>query len=132
MNLISFLAVNTVERRRRDKINNWIVQLSKLIPDCAGDHTKQGQVGSRCKMIEMRKSCLVEGNATPQIFAVVVVSETFALFRDENVFLVIVGICPLFIIADRNLDTEMFAGWCCTALSCYRFFLFWFGSFVAV
>uniref|UniRef100_A0A2K5MVM2 Upstream transcription factor 2, c-fos interacting n=1 Tax=Cercocebus atys TaxID=9531 RepID=A0A2K5MVM2_CERAT len=25
---------NEVERRRRDKINNWIVQLSKIIPDC--------------------------------------------------------------------------------------------------
>jgi len=34
---------NEVERRRRDKINNWIVQLSKLVPDCANDH-KQGQV----------------------------------------------------------------------------------------
>lgn len=34
---------NEVERRRRDKINNWIVKLSKLVPDCAGDHTKQGQ-----------------------------------------------------------------------------------------
>ncbi|KAL5019859.1 hypothetical protein ScPMuIL_002751 [Solemya velum] len=35
---------NEVERRRRDKINNWIVQLSKLVPDCAQDHNKQGQV----------------------------------------------------------------------------------------
>ncbi len=35
-----------VERRRRDKINNWIVQLSKLVPDCAIDQTKQGQVSN--------------------------------------------------------------------------------------
>ncbi|XP_064650606.1 upstream stimulatory factor-like isoform X2 [Lineus longissimus] len=35
---------NEVERRRRDKINSWIVQLSKLVPECAQDHTKQGQV----------------------------------------------------------------------------------------
>lgn len=35
---------NEVERRRRDKINNWIIKLSKIIPDCASDHTKQGQV----------------------------------------------------------------------------------------
>ncbi|XP_062566703.1 upstream stimulatory factor 2-like isoform X1 [Saccostrea cucullata] len=35
---------NEVERRRRDKINNWIVQLSKVIPDCSQEHTKQGQV----------------------------------------------------------------------------------------
>lgn len=36
--------VTTVERRRRDKINNWIVQLSKAIPDCNVDYTKTGQV----------------------------------------------------------------------------------------
>lgn len=34
---------NEVERRRRDKINSWIMKLSKLVPDCAGDNTKQGQ-----------------------------------------------------------------------------------------
>lgn len=34
----------TVERRRRDKINNWIVQLSKIIPDCSMESTKSGQV----------------------------------------------------------------------------------------
>ncbi|TRY89231.1 hypothetical protein DNTS_025400 [Danionella cerebrum] len=34
---------NEVERRRRDKINNWIVQLSKTIPDCPLDVTKTGQ-----------------------------------------------------------------------------------------
>ncbi|XP_031467999.1 upstream stimulatory factor 2-like, partial [Phasianus colchicus] len=31
-----------VERRRRDKINNWIVQLSKIIPDCNADNSKTG------------------------------------------------------------------------------------------
>uniref|UniRef100_A0A8U8BYZ3 Uncharacterized protein n=1 Tax=Geospiza parvula TaxID=87175 RepID=A0A8U8BYZ3_GEOPR len=31
-----------VERRRRDKINNWIVQLSKIIPDCGADSGKSG------------------------------------------------------------------------------------------
>uniref|UniRef100_A0AAY5L1L1 BHLH domain-containing protein n=1 Tax=Esox lucius TaxID=8010 RepID=A0AAY5L1L1_ESOLU len=31
-----------VERRRRDKINNWIVTLSKIIPDCNIDSTKTG------------------------------------------------------------------------------------------
>ncbi|KAL0973052.1 hypothetical protein UPYG_G00198260 [Umbra pygmaea] len=35
---------NEVERRRRDKINNWIVTLSKTIPDCNIDPTKTGQV----------------------------------------------------------------------------------------
>ncbi|XP_021474638.1 upstream stimulatory factor 1 isoform X6 [Oncorhynchus mykiss] len=38
---------NEVERRRRDKINNWIVQLSKTIPDCTLDATKNGQVSSQ-------------------------------------------------------------------------------------
>lgn len=33
-----------VERRRRDKINNWIVQLSKIIPDCNADNSKTGAV----------------------------------------------------------------------------------------
>ncbi|KAL6104957.1 usf1 [Pungitius sinensis] len=40
---------NEVERRRRDKINNWIVQLSKVIPDCNIDYTKTGQVSSESK-----------------------------------------------------------------------------------
>ncbi|NP_001088134.1 upstream transcription factor 2, c-fos interacting L homeolog [Xenopus laevis] len=33
---------NEVERRRRDKINNWIVQLSKIIPDCNTESAKTG------------------------------------------------------------------------------------------
>ncbi|XP_051575412.1 upstream stimulatory factor 2 isoform X1 [Myxocyprinus asiaticus] len=33
---------NEVERRRRDKINNWIVTLSNIIPDCNLDSTKTG------------------------------------------------------------------------------------------
>ncbi|XP_063798379.1 upstream stimulatory factor 2 isoform X1 [Pseudophryne corroboree] len=36
---------NEVERRRRDKINNWIVQLSKIIPDCNTESSKTGAVG---------------------------------------------------------------------------------------
>ncbi|CBY22611.1 unnamed protein product [Oikopleura dioica] len=34
---------NEVERRRRDKINTWINKISKVVPDCSDDHTKQGQ-----------------------------------------------------------------------------------------
>lgn len=34
---------NEVERRRRDNINKWIVELSKVIPDCSNDHSKHGQ-----------------------------------------------------------------------------------------
>lgn len=35
---------NEVERRRRDKINNWIMKLAKVVPECSQDHTKHGQV----------------------------------------------------------------------------------------
>ncbi|CAK9303690.1 unnamed protein product [Gordionus sp. m RMFG-2023] len=34
---------NEVERRRRDKINTWILKLSKIVPECGSDQTKQGQ-----------------------------------------------------------------------------------------
>merc|ERR1712227_1041616 len=34
---------NEVERRRRDKINTWINKISRVVPDCSDDHTKQGQ-----------------------------------------------------------------------------------------
>uniref|UniRef100_A0A672GUJ7 Upstream stimulatory factor 2-like n=1 Tax=Salarias fasciatus TaxID=181472 RepID=A0A672GUJ7_SALFA len=37
---------NEVERRRRDKINNWIVTLSKIIPDCSVD-SRTGAVSSK-------------------------------------------------------------------------------------
>jgi len=32
------LTHNEVERRRRDKINQWIMYLSKIIPDCAEEN----------------------------------------------------------------------------------------------
>jgi upstream stimulatory factor len=38
------LCLLSVERRRRDKINNWIVSLSQIIPDCTLDSTKTGAV----------------------------------------------------------------------------------------
>lgn len=53
---------NEVERRRRDKINNWIVQLSKTIPDCNIDATKNcqskgGILSKACDYIqELRQS----------------------------------------------------------------------------
>jgi len=34
---------NEVERRRRDNINKWIVELSKVIPECSNDQSKHGQ-----------------------------------------------------------------------------------------
>lgn len=47
LNLVSVLSV---ERRRRDKINNWIVTLSKIIPDCSVDSRTGAVSDSRvCK-----------------------------------------------------------------------------------
>ncbi|XP_037549299.1 upstream stimulatory factor 2 [Nematolebias whitei] len=51
---------NEVERRRRDKINNWIVTLSKLIPDCSIDArtgaSKGGILSKACDYIrELRQ-----------------------------------------------------------------------------
>ncbi|XP_023725233.1 upstream stimulatory factor 1 isoform X2 [Cryptotermes secundus] len=49
---------NEVERRRRDKINNWIVKLSKIIPDCTAESAKTGQVGdARSKGGILAKAC---------------------------------------------------------------------------
>ncbi|NP_998359.1 upstream transcription factor 1, like isoform X1 [Danio rerio] len=52
---------NEVERRRRDKINQWIVQLSKTIPDCTYDaknnQSKSGILSKACDYIqELRQS----------------------------------------------------------------------------
>ena len=44
---------NEVERRRRDKINNWIMRLAKLIPDVDHDHSKSGQVSQTCVQIRV-------------------------------------------------------------------------------
>lgn len=30
-----------IERRRRDRINDWIVTLSKQVPECSSDNSKQ-------------------------------------------------------------------------------------------
>ncbi|XP_058165955.1 upstream stimulatory factor 1 isoform X3 [Dasypus novemcinctus] len=49
---------NEVERRRRDKINNWIVQLSKIIPDCSMESTKSGQVMETLVVGRMPEFCL--------------------------------------------------------------------------
>ncbi|XP_072769205.1 upstream stimulatory factor 2 isoform X3 [Nerophis lumbriciformis] len=48
---------NEVERRRRDKINNWIVTLSKIIPDCNMDSTKTGALSSQSKGGILSKAC---------------------------------------------------------------------------
>ncbi|XP_010791062.1 upstream stimulatory factor 2-like isoform X1 [Notothenia coriiceps] len=50
---------NEVERRRRDKINNWIVTLSKIIPDCNMDSAKTGasSLSSQSKGGILSKAC---------------------------------------------------------------------------
>ncbi|XP_015263824.1 PREDICTED: upstream stimulatory factor 1 isoform X2 [Gekko japonicus] len=48
---------NEVERRRRDKINNWIVQLSKIIPDCSMENTKSGQHTAKERLLGPFSSC---------------------------------------------------------------------------
>ncbi|XP_047461084.1 upstream stimulatory factor 2 isoform X2 [Mugil cephalus] len=47
---------NEVERRRRDKINNWIVTLSKIIPDCSVD-SRTGAVSTASKGGILSKAC---------------------------------------------------------------------------
>lgn len=51
-----------MERRRRDKINNWIVTLSKIIPDCSID-SRTGAVSAE----KLRRSRFVffESNDSP-------------------------------------------------------------------
>lgn len=49
-----FLCVFAVERRRRDKINNWIVTLSKIIPDCSLD-SRTGAVSASSQLSFMNK-----------------------------------------------------------------------------
>lgn len=49
---------NEVERRRRDKINTWIVQLSKIVPECAQEQSKSkgGILSKACDYINELKT----------------------------------------------------------------------------
>lgn len=47
---------NEVERRRRDKINNWIMKLSKIIPECTSDSSK-GNFEAQSKGGILAKAC---------------------------------------------------------------------------
>ncbi|KAF6204744.1 hypothetical protein GE061_018905 [Apolygus lucorum] len=57
---------NEVERRRRDKINNWIVKLGKIMPECKSDsskgsyemHSKGGILAKACDYIKTNSCCL--------------------------------------------------------------------------
>jgi len=49
---------NEVERRRRDNINNWIMKLGKLIPDCnTSSDTSQGGKHAQSKGGILAKAC---------------------------------------------------------------------------
>ncbi|VVC30251.1 Myc-type, basic helix-loop-helix (bHLH) domain [Cinara cedri] len=57
------LTHNEVERRRRDKINQWIMYMSKIIPDCAEENktnydnqSKGGILAKACDYINELKS----------------------------------------------------------------------------
>jgi len=47
---------NEVERRRRDKINNWIMKLGKIIPECKQESSK-GNFESQSKGGILAKAC---------------------------------------------------------------------------
>ena len=55
---------NEVERRRRDKINTWIVKLGNIIPDCQNDASKPSQskggiLAKACDyIVELRETCV--------------------------------------------------------------------------
>lgn len=48
---------NEVERRRRDKINCWILQLGRLVPEFSVDQLKQGDIGLQSKSVVLSKAC---------------------------------------------------------------------------
>ena len=50
---------NEVERRRRDNINNWIMKLSKLLPDC-GNSGDSGGGGSQGKQSQSKGGILAK------------------------------------------------------------------------
>ncbi|CAG0887095.1 unnamed protein product [Darwinula stevensoni] len=55
---------NEVERRRRDKINTWILKLGNIIPDCQTDASKPSQskggiLAKACDyIVELRETCV--------------------------------------------------------------------------
>ncbi|CAF0757545.1 unnamed protein product [Brachionus calyciflorus] len=58
---------NEVERRRRDNINKWIVELSKVIPDSCNDQSKHGQ--SKGGILEKTVQYLIDTKKKNQILS---------------------------------------------------------------
>lgn len=48
---------NEVERRRRDKINNWIAKLANIIPENAGEGKPNGHYDGQSKGGILEKAC---------------------------------------------------------------------------
>jgi len=88
---------NEVERRRRDKINHWIMKLSKIIPECSQDsgkgsfetQSKGGILAKACDYIMELRACnqrLIEfGKENEQLATELeVVSRQLEEARHEN------------------------------------------------
>ncbi|XP_076248502.1 upstream stimulatory factor 1 [Calliopsis andreniformis] len=72
---------NEVERRRRDKINNWISKLGKLLPDCEQSATGDGDVKTN---FELQSKGGILARACEYIAELRDVQESFSQSLDEN------------------------------------------------
>lgn len=75
---------NEVERRRRDKINTWIVELSKIVPDCVPESTKSpGQVSPKAyfnRQLLQKSVCVLKIFFKNQVFSM----KKFCLFQSKG------------------------------------------------
>ncbi|XP_020721731.1 upstream stimulatory factor 1-like [Bombus affinis] len=72
---------NEVERRRRDKINNWISKLGKLLPECEQSSTGDGDVKTN---FELQSKGGILARACQYITELRDVQESFSQSLDEN------------------------------------------------
>ncbi|CAK9831628.1 Upstream stimulatory factor 1 [Anthophora retusa] len=72
---------NEVERRRRDKINNWISKLGKLLPECEQSTTGDGDVKTN---FELQSKGGILARACQYITELRDVQENFSQSLDEN------------------------------------------------
>ncbi|KAK9303465.1 hypothetical protein QLX08_004867 [Tetragonisca angustula] len=72
---------NEVERRRRDKINNWISKLGKLLPECEQNATGDGDLKTN---FELQSKGGILARACQYITELRDVQENFQQSLDEN------------------------------------------------
>ena len=72
---------NEVERRRRDKINNWISKLGKLLPECEQNTTGDAEVKTN---FELQSKGGILARACEYITELRDVQETLSQSLDEN------------------------------------------------